>query len=205
MTEFMTDFYSLIPSTRFQLSTWKNGQGITREIVSVSDTQGARLRLSQATITGNGQFSDFSGMHRTLIMLTGDGMTLRYKKAKGLMFTNPTLLPLDIAHFSGSDTTSVRLSNSDVEVLNIMTRESDTCAYVSSYRFAGELHCPVTTPALFYGFFSASDAIIRLPGQEQLSLPALTLLSIDPAQITHTKAMSLLSGSGILICITPTH
>lgn len=58
---------------------WKNGLGITREVISRSASDGSGgfdWRISLATVGASGPFSVFSGIDRTIAVLQGDGMQL---------------------------------------------------------------------------------------------------------------------------------
>lgn len=58
---------------------WKNGLGITREVISrpASDGSGGfDWRISLATVGASGPFSIFAGIDRTIAVLEGDGMLL---------------------------------------------------------------------------------------------------------------------------------
>lgn len=58
---------------------WKNGLGITREVISrpASDGLGGfDWRISLATVGASGRFSIFAGIDRTIAVLEGDGMQL---------------------------------------------------------------------------------------------------------------------------------
>jgi len=109
---------------------WKNGLGKTLEIKCRNDELGQRFRISQAKVIENGYFSDFTGQHRTLVLLSGNGMKLDHK---GINARSTSLLKgqLDIAHFSGEDKTYARLIDGPIEDLNIIVRKSDTRAQVT--------------------------------------------------------------------------
>ena len=55
---------------------WKNGQGITREIIKEPNTENFFWRLSIAEVAGDGPFSRFDGMQRILTVVAGKGMEL---------------------------------------------------------------------------------------------------------------------------------
>jgi hypothetical protein len=56
---------------------WKNGAGVTREIVRVDDANGQiRWRVSMAEVVQDGPFSPFPGYHRMLMLLDGPGFAL---------------------------------------------------------------------------------------------------------------------------------
>lgn len=59
---------------------WRNGLGWTREIHAepAPDDCGWQWRLSIAEIDESAEFSRFEGVERELVLLTGDGLTLRF-------------------------------------------------------------------------------------------------------------------------------
>jgi environmental stress-induced protein Ves len=58
---------------------WKNGGGVTREILRVPPEPTAfDWRLSLATIGASGPFSAFDGYHRTLVLVRGAGVELNF-------------------------------------------------------------------------------------------------------------------------------
>lgn len=60
--------------------TWKNGGGVTREIVrqpAMSDLDDFNWRASIATIAADGPFSSFAGMARVIVLLDGSPVRLQ--------------------------------------------------------------------------------------------------------------------------------
>ena len=58
---------------------WKNGGGVTREILrSPPESTAFDWRLSLATIDLPGPFSAFEGYHRTLVLVRGAGVELNF-------------------------------------------------------------------------------------------------------------------------------
>jgi environmental stress-induced protein Ves len=58
---------------------WKNGGGLTREILKVpAGATAFDWRLSLASITAPGPFSAFDGYDRTLVLVRGDGVELDF-------------------------------------------------------------------------------------------------------------------------------
>ena len=58
---------------------WKNGGGVTREIVCYpagADIQSFEWRMSIAEVARDGPFSDFSGIDRVITLLSGNGIRL---------------------------------------------------------------------------------------------------------------------------------
>ncbi|MTH80186.1 HutD/Ves family protein [Paracoccus aestuariivivens] len=100
---------------------WKNGRGETVEVAVYP--QGAGLhdfgwRVSMAGVVEDGAFSIFSGVDRTLAVLTGNGIELQIKGMASELLTpdsHPLSFPADVA-------CSARLGNGPISDLNIMTR-----------------------------------------------------------------------------------
>lgn len=62
----------------YQTQPWKNGRGMTTELLHLTDPAGnTLLRLSRASVVEDGPFSLFPGIERTLTVLTGAGFRLR--------------------------------------------------------------------------------------------------------------------------------
>ena len=55
---------------------WRNGGGVTRELLRWPDADDWTLRLSVADIDREGPFSAFPGVRRWIVALTGLGMEL---------------------------------------------------------------------------------------------------------------------------------
>ncbi len=63
------------------ITPWKNGGGVTREIVSARDDGEAGdflWRVSIATISASGPFSRFDNIDRTIAVLSGNGIRLSH-------------------------------------------------------------------------------------------------------------------------------
>jgi environmental stress-induced protein Ves len=69
----------VIPSYEYRRSRWKNGAGWTREIhAEPSGRDDWDWRLSIAEVGADGPFSTFPGVDRELVLLSGEGMRLRF-------------------------------------------------------------------------------------------------------------------------------
>ena len=73
---------SVIKQSGYKRMPWKNGLGETLEIYTLEDTTGLRLRISQAAVVADCIFSEFRGLHRSLVLLSGEGMTLKHSVLK---------------------------------------------------------------------------------------------------------------------------
>jgi environmental stress-induced protein Ves len=97
---------------------WKNGLGLTRELFKIPHSQNQDqfvFRLSAAKVTTSGPFSLFPGIKRTLVLLQGTGMRLK--------FTHKTLElkgALDLMQFDGGEETYCELISGPCLDFNIM-------------------------------------------------------------------------------------
>ena len=57
--------------------SWRNGGGITRELLAWPGAADWRVRLSVADVRASGPFSRFEGIERWFAVLEGDGVVLR--------------------------------------------------------------------------------------------------------------------------------
>jgi uncharacterized protein len=70
---------------------WKNGQGITREIMKHAPDDGDDFlwRLSLAEVGQSGPFSAFDGYDRTITLLGGDGFSLNFEDGTVTVLETP--------------------------------------------------------------------------------------------------------------------
>jgi environmental stress-induced protein Ves len=69
----------IIRKSAYKTTPWKNGGGVTHEALRVP-AQGDpfRWRISVAEVDRSGPFSDFSGYRRTMMLLRGAGLRLKF-------------------------------------------------------------------------------------------------------------------------------
>jgi environmental stress-induced protein Ves len=115
---------------------WKNGLGTTRE-VAVSALVDGRFtwRVSVASVTASGPFSEFAGYERTILLLTGDGFALDFGGAAPARTIDRALEP---CVFDGAWRTTCRLLGGPVEDLNLMVDRARARGSVEVVRAAGE-------------------------------------------------------------------
>ncbi len=102
----------------WQTQPWKNGGGITHEIVRSDDADGTRWRLSIAEVAADGPFSRFDGIDRVILMLDGNGFHLHGVGANPQRIEQ-TLQPFA---FAGETAINCTLVNGPVRDFNLMTR-----------------------------------------------------------------------------------
>lgn len=128
-------------ATRFALADivptpWKNGGGATREIACWPAGTGLDSfdwRISVATIAADGAFSVFSGIDRSITLLSGDGVLLH-----GEHGTHRLDQPLVPFAFAGETPIRATLLGGASEDFNVMTRRGRCRADVKVWRQAAD-------------------------------------------------------------------
>ncbi len=131
--------YRIIKPDEYRTMPWKNGKGMTTELFvkNCSDSDKYIYRLSIAGVTENGQFSDFSGYDRKLIMLEGNGVRLKHSDGK----SSSILTTSDIAEFSGDEETHAELVNGPIRDFNVMTLRKKCSSSVEVIHGTKKLSC----------------------------------------------------------------
>jgi len=186
---------SIIEPAQYLRMPWKNGLGETLEIQKLEDNQGLRFRISQAAVKEDGVFSNFAGLHRTLVLLSGKGMTLDHK-SENSSHSHILSKVLDMARFSGGDETHAILKNGKIEDLNIMVREADTRAEVEACSASCTLLLS-NNDTLFSGFYAVKDSVIEIENVDSLLIKAHSMVMFSE----ETNA-TLAQGNGVLIEVT---
>ncbi|HDR9036019.1 TPA: HutD family protein [Burkholderia vietnamiensis] len=155
-------------------SPWKNGGGVTREIAAYPP--GAALdafawRVSVADVGAGGPFSRFDGVDRTLVLLSGAGMTLA--EAGGARHVLDT--PLARADFAGEAAIDATLHAGATRDFNLMTRRSAARATLAVWRAGTHRVEPADTVLLF----CAAGALDVAIGGARYALQELDTLRLD--------------------------
>lgn len=119
---------------------WKNGGGLTRELLAWPSAADWRVRLSVADITADGPFSAFEGVQRWFAVLEGDGVRLSVDGvATELRAGSPAF------GFAGAASTGCKLLGGPTRDFNLMLRS----ATGRLQRVQGQMHGkPEAVPAL---------------------------------------------------------
>lgn len=107
---------------KLPVTPWKNGGGVTREVVTWP--AGAGLddfdwRVSIATIAADGPFSVFDGIDRTIVLLEGAGVKLRSAQFEHRLDT-----PYEPFDFAGEEAVECSLIGGESTDLNVMSRRA---------------------------------------------------------------------------------
>lgn len=122
---------TLIYPNQFKQIPWKNGKGTTTELaISESGTlEKFDWRLSIASVSEDGEFSDFSGYWRNLVLIKGNGIRLEHDKNTVAELKDI----LSISSFDGASKTSAKLYNGTIFDFNIMTNTDQFTVDVKTY------------------------------------------------------------------------
>jgi len=153
---------------------WRNGLGTTVELAreDLADGSGFAWRLSMADVTSDGEFSNFSGYDRCLLLLEGNGLTLDCAD-----HVHRLERPLQSARFRGEDATFATLHGGPVRDFNIMTLRRHCSARVDSQAYARAASIDVDAELLLV---YAVDGDLQLDSADSgpLQIPARHLLII---------------------------
>lgn len=148
---------------------WKNGGGLTRELLAWPGGGDWRVRISVAEIESDGPFSSFPGVERWFAVLAGGGVALTISGHEHLRRAGDPPLA-----FSGEAAVDCRLLQGPSRDLNLMLRG---VAGTMRAAVAGEAWSP---RARRCGLYASAPGRCRA-GVEETALQADTLAWFDPA------------------------
>ena len=128
---------SLLRSTDYQRTRWKNDGGWTTEIARGAETGGDdfRWRVSIAEIERDGPFSAFPGVERDLLLLEGNGIELDIDAAE----PQRLIRRFEHVHFAGEANVDCRLLAGPTRDFNVMTRRAALRAEVIARPLVGAM------------------------------------------------------------------
>jgi len=158
--------YQVIPSSNFKVIPWKNGLGQTIEMAISDDgtVDSFDWRISQATVNNDGEFSDFSGIERNLVLIKGLGISLLHRtKSEPIEHEykqqDHLTKILDYANFDGGYLTYGKLHNGAIVDLNIMTAQHKYRTGILTFEFANQ--CEIPSADLVFIYSLTSDLVIN--------------------------------------------
>jgi environmental stress-induced protein Ves len=184
----------VIPASEYRRERWRNGLGWTREIHAHAPA-GSRdwdWRLSIAEIEQDAPFSAFPGIERELVLLSGEGLRLRFDDGESHLLQPPH----GRLRFAGERVVTGELVDGPTQDFNLMWRR-DACE--------AELHHrPLVGPMVFFTEPGATWALHLIAGTARFDaasgLPELqagdTVLLSEPV-----RKRFLLDGGGELLAI----
>ena len=168
---------------------WKNGGGVTTEIVvspAASGLDDFDWRVSMARVENGGPFSQFAGIDRTLAVLEGEGISLDIDGRPSVAVTRAAA-PLS---FPADAPTMAALISGPITDLNVMTRRGRMTHAVERLLISAPLEIQLETDTTL---ILSLDAEITVAGTNPARLgPLDTLLvgrsagkmRIEPVQAT---------------------
>ena len=115
----------ILPASAYSYMAWKNGAGWTSEIVRVPDNDDWQWRLSIAEIEADAAFSTFPGVERELVLLSGNGLRLRFDQYRA-GDVHELLPPHDKLRFAGEEDAFGELIDGPTRDFNLMWKR-DSC------------------------------------------------------------------------------
>lgn len=108
----------VIPANEYRRMRWRNGAGWTREIHAEPSADDWDWRLSIAEIERDAPFSPFPGVDRELVLLSGNGLRLRFGEGEA----HELLPPHQRLRFAGERAVVGELLDGRTEDFNLMWR-----------------------------------------------------------------------------------
>jgi uncharacterized protein len=114
----------VIPRAEQPVMPWANGGGSTRQVAidppDGSLQRGFRWRVSCAQVASDGPFSRLPGVDRSLWLVRGRGMRLRFAAREVVLME-----PMERVDFCGEDEVAAQLLGGPCEDCNVMTRRGE--------------------------------------------------------------------------------
>ncbi|WP_308561455.1 HutD family protein [uncultured Klebsiella sp.] len=104
-----------LPHAQYTEMRWKNGQGITREVLRYPSCEQYAWRISLATIRNDGPFSRFPGYLRNISVLEGGGMYLTIDGQQSAFIP-----PFQATDFRGDSDVSCQISGGPLLDFNVI-------------------------------------------------------------------------------------
>ena len=187
----------VIPANEYRRVRWRNQLGWTREILTQPAGDDWDWRLSIAEIERDAAFSSFPGIDRELVLLSGNGLRLRFDDGE----VHELHPPHDKLRFAGERAVTGELIDGRSHDFNLMWRRG---------RVQAELwHRPLVGPMVVFADPGTTWAVHLIAGQARFAddsgLPPLAagdtaILEAGPRRLRH-----VLDGGGeaLLVRIAP--
>lgn len=188
----------LLRTRDYQRIRWKNDGGWTTEIASdpmPDGTDGFRWRVSIADIEVNGPFSEFPGIDRDLLLLSGKGIELAINDADPVRLDQR----LQRIHFRGEDSVDCRLLAGPTRDFNVMTARDLVAAEIHARPLNGTMLVFVDANSSWLIHVFAGSATARGNGQSvQVEIAETLLIEAGESQ----RERIVIEGDGELILVT---
>jgi environmental stress-induced protein Ves len=149
---------TLIPANEYRRVRWKNGLGWTREILrDPAEGEAWQWRLSVAEVEKDGPFSAFPGCDRELVLLSGEGMRLKFEDGDCV-----TLSPPHSRHrFAGERPVSAELIAGPTHDFNVIWKRDAVDVAVHHRPLVGPMVFFPESGVLWFVYLLAGQAVFR--------------------------------------------
>ena len=186
----------VIPANEYRRERWRNGLGWTREIHAhaMAGSPGDwAWRLSIAEIEQDAPFSAFPGIDRELVLLSGNGLRLRFDDGE-VRELHP---PHDKLRFAGERAVTGELLDGPTQDFNLMWRRDLVDAQL--------WHRPLVGPMVVFAEPGTMWVVYLLAGQarfaDESGLPDLAATDTALLQADGTRLRHVLDGAGEALLI----
>jgi len=164
---------------------WRNGGGVTRELWRRPAEGEFDARLSVANVASDGPFSEFPGVDRILVLLQGDGMSLRFTDDAT---TVELSAPLDHLRFAGERPVEATLRRGPTLDLNLMWR-----------RTSGSASSAVVSSVEASRAAGPGELVLLVVGAGSATLPSGEVLAVGDTVIVDDGAVPAIAGDASII------
>ena len=153
---------------------WRNGGGVTRELLTWPDANNWLMRLSVADIERDGPFSAFPGIDRWFAVLTGHGVQLGMPGRAIQAGESPV-------HFDGATAPDCKLINGSTRDLNLMIRRDSASGWMKRAESGVQWQLlPNAQPEPYVGIgirgvFTLESCELRCDGNGAIAVPAMSV------------------------------
>jgi len=190
---------TIFPPEAFKTIPWKNGLGHTTELAinSGGNLDDFDWRLSIASVVNDGDFSNFSGYQRHLVLIEGEGLILDHDNGDVDELANL----LDVARFDGGSKTCGRLFNGPIKDFNIMTNNDSFTAEVNCYVKRHSADISLQADRLIFAYSLTNEMNIGHGSKPTTSVPVghLAQLETHHTPESHEQDTAVISGQHMII------
>ena len=176
---------ALIPFAGLTPVPWKNGGGNTIEIAIGPPDAGFDdfdWRVSLATISEDGAFSQFPGVDRTLALVDGHGMTLQIDGEPALISDAEPVVAFD-----GASEVSARLNRGPTLDFNVMSRSERCWHQFGRRRLSGDSTF-VARAEVTVLFLAEGDSLQLASDDERIGLVRYDAVILDQGTVWSLEA-----------------
>ena len=147
----------VIPANEYRRVRWRNGAGWTREIAAWPTQDDWQWRLSIAEIEQDAPFSLFPGVERELVLLSGNGLRLRFEDGE----VRELQPPHERVRFAGERGVTGELVDGPTTDFNLMWQRGSHDAQL--------WHRPLVGPMVIFAEPGTTWAVHLLAGQARFA------------------------------------